>query len=138
MHCLPLHCPGDNEAKVLLKASHSHSNFPLVIMNLVQMAATGHTFAAQEPSLTYLFLRNLKFLLKKPIVIATVSHSCFTHVFTFISLLPQAIILLHLCRIESAAIPISEEKAMEWVAPPSRSLKASSKEASFPLFLKMP
>lgn len=102
------------------------------------MAAIGHTTAAEEAILTYLFLRNLKFLLKKPIVIATVSHSCFTHFFLhFFSLLPQAIVLLHLCRIESAAIPISEEKAMEWVAPPSRSLKANSKKASFPLFLKM-
>lgn len=55
----------------------------------------------------------------------------------FFSLLPQAIVLFHLCRIESAAIPISEEKAMEWVALPSRSLKANSKKASFPLFLKM-
>lgn len=65
---------------MLLILSNSHSNFPVFVMELVHMAAIWCTFAAQEDSLTHLRWRKLKFILKKPIVIATALHSCFTQI----------------------------------------------------------
>lgn len=58
--------------------------------------------------------------------LAQLFHAVFTKLF----LLPK-VIWFQLCRAESAALPISEEKAMGWITTLSGSLKADRIESQF-------